>query len=90
MLTERRIVVSKEEIMSLPNLHGYWKYENVVVPFRIEPLALRNLADSFVERKSPPAVSRVSDPVRTTVPHENGKETHEIATDALDEIDISF
>ena len=79
-----------EEIMSLPNLHGYWKYENVVVPFRIEPLALRNIADSFVERKAPPAVSRVSDPVQTTAPHENGKETHEIATDVLDEIDISF
>src|ERR1043165_2118494 len=36
--TERRLVVSKEQIMSLPNLHGYWKYGDSVVPFRIEPI----------------------------------------------------
>ena len=34
-ITERRLVVSKEEIMALPNLHGYWKYSDVVVPFRM-------------------------------------------------------
>jgi Type IV secretion-system coupling protein DNA-binding domain len=48
--TERRSVVSKEQIMALPNLHGYWKYSDAVVPFRIEPLDLPRVAPSFVRR----------------------------------------
>lgn len=90
MVIERRAVVSKEEIMSLPNLHGYWRYGNVVVPFRIHPLVLENVAHSFVERKSPPAVSLMSPPVQIKLPHENGKETREIAAATLEDIDISF
>lgn len=89
-LTERRAVVSKEEIMSLPNLYGYWKYEHVVVPFRIEPLVLKNVAYSFIERQSPPVVLQVSEHVQTTLRRDNGKETHEIALPTRDEIDISF
>ncbi len=90
MLTERRAVVSKEEIMSLPNLHGYWRFENVVVPFRIQPLDLKNVAYSFIERKSPPAVSRVSPQVQIALPLQNAKEAPELATAALEDIDISF
>jgi hypothetical protein len=90
MLTERRAVVSKEEIMSLPNLHAYWRFENVVVPFRIQPLSLKNVAYSFIERKSPPAVSRVSPQVQIALPLANGNETHGIATATLEDIDISF
>lgn len=90
LLTERRAVVSKEEIMSLPNLHGYWRFENVVVPFRIQPLSLKSVAYSFVERNSPPAVSRVSPQVQIALPLADGKETHEIATATLEDIDISF
>ncbi|MDQ3665792.1 MAG: type IV secretion system DNA-binding domain-containing protein, partial [Acidobacteriota bacterium] len=37
-VTEHRPVISKEEIMSLPDLHGYWKHGDTVVPFRL-PLA---------------------------------------------------
>ena len=65
-------------------------YENVVVPFRIQPLVLDNVAYSFIERKSAPAVSRVSPQVQIALPLENGKKTHEIATAALEDIDISF
>jgi len=41
-VTEQKAVVSKEEIMSLADLQGYWKYGDVVVPFRL-PLAHVNL-----------------------------------------------
>ncbi len=88
--TELRPVVSKEEIMSLANLHGYWKHEKLVVLFRIKPLIFRNTVQSFVERKSPPTVLRVADQVQVTLPHENGKEERETATEPLDDFDISF
>ena len=48
--TERRSVVSKEQIMALPNLHGYWKYADSVVPFRIEPVDRPQVAPSFIPR----------------------------------------
>ncbi|MDQ3258984.1 MAG: type IV secretion system DNA-binding domain-containing protein, partial [Acidobacteriota bacterium] len=53
--TERRSVISKEQVMALPNLHGYWKYADAVVPFRIEPQALRRVAESFIARTAPRA-----------------------------------
>ena len=86
-VTERRAVVSKEEIMAVGNLYGYWKYGSVVVMFRIEPLLLRSIAKSFVERQSPPAVSQT---LPVTLPHENGKERPEIATEEPDDLDITF
>src|SRR5207237_10222029 len=46
--TERRLVVSKEQIMALPNLHGYWKYVNSVVPFRIEPKDRPTVTELFI------------------------------------------
>jgi type IV secretory pathway TraG/TraD family ATPase VirD4 len=62
-VTERRLVVSKEEIMALPNLHGYWKYSDVVVPFRIKaadrqivaPASIRRTAQSVVQSEEPAA-----------------------------------
>lgn len=50
--TERRSVVSKEQIMALRNLHGYWKYSDAVVPFRIEPQDRQVVAHSFIPRSS--------------------------------------
>jgi hypothetical protein len=44
------MVVSKEQIMALPNLHAYWKYADSVVPFRIEPIDRPTVAPSFVQR----------------------------------------
>jgi hypothetical protein len=57
-LTERRVVVSKEEIMALPNLHGYWKYGDVVVPFRIEPEDRPQVARAFIPRQRPAMVAK--------------------------------
>src|SRR5438552_14984435 len=48
--TERRSVVSKEQIMALRNLHGYWKYSDAVVPFRIQPVEREQVAHAFVRR----------------------------------------
>src|SRR6266404_4602817 len=48
--TERRSVVSKEQIMALRNLHGYWKYSDAVVPFRIQPVECEQVAHAFVRR----------------------------------------
>lgn len=49
---ERRLVVNKEQIMALPNLHGYWKYGDAIVPFRIEPQERTQRARAFVPRQS--------------------------------------
>lgn len=49
---ERRPVVSKEEISNLPDLAGYWKYGELVVPFRCDFIARKQVADGFVPRQS--------------------------------------
>src|SRR6266540_1563978 len=56
--TERRSVVSKEQIMALPNLHGYWKYADSVVPFRIEPIDRPQVAPSFIPRPRKPVIQK--------------------------------
>ena len=61
--TERRSVVSKEQIMALPNLHGYWKYSDAVVSFRIEPQTLPQVAEGFIRRTAPP-VAPPEEPAR--------------------------
>lgn len=48
--TERRFVVSKEQIMALPNLSGYWKHSDSVVRFRIKPVDRPRVALSFMPR----------------------------------------
>ena len=50
--TERRPVVSKEEISNLPDLAGYWKYGELVVPFRCDFIARKQVANGFVPRQS--------------------------------------
>lgn len=55
--TERRAVVSKEQIMALPDLHGYWKYEDAVVAFRIEYKALPQKTKGFVPRTVPDSIA---------------------------------
>ena len=42
--------------MALPNLNGYWKYGDAVVPFRIEPIDRPKLAHAFLPRQSRPLV----------------------------------
>jgi Type IV secretion-system coupling protein DNA-binding domain len=51
--TEHRQAVSKEEIMSLPDLHGYWKYGDAVVPFRLPLAPVRVVAQGYIPRELP-------------------------------------
>jgi hypothetical protein len=45
---EQQVVITHEQIMALPNLNGYWKYGDAVVPFRIEPMKLTKRTDAFI------------------------------------------
>lgn len=51
-ITERRFVVSKEEIMALPNLSGYWKYSDSVVRFHIQSVDRRRVALALMQRNA--------------------------------------
>ena len=79
IITERRPVVSKEQIMALPNLHGYWKYGDAVVPFRIEPEERPKVAHAFIPRKRLRLVSKESNerllPERTSAKREPIQQT---------------
>ena len=87
-MTEQRSVVSKEEIMSLPNLQGYWKYENLVVRFRIRPLIFRNPNKPFIERRVPPPMA--SAVRQMCAPSNNGKQSNEILPEDLGDLDLKF
>jgi hypothetical protein len=67
---ERRPVISKEQIMSLPNLHGYWKYNDTVVPFRIEPQNYPQVARGFIPRQRKPITTAqpIQPEVNTAIP----------------------
>lgn len=47
---ETRPVVSREEVMGLPKLRGYWKYGDTVVPFRMKAAGWGKRAERFVPR----------------------------------------
>jgi hypothetical protein len=50
--TERRAVVSREEIANLPDLAGFWKYGELAVPFRFEFRPWKKRAEGFIARES--------------------------------------
>jgi hypothetical protein len=50
--TERRAVVSREEIANLADLAGYWKYGEMVAPFRFDFRPWRKVAEGFVPRRA--------------------------------------
>lgn len=54
-VTEHRQAISKEEIMSLPDLHGYWKYGDVVVPFRLPLAQVKIRAKGYLAREMTPS-----------------------------------
>jgi hypothetical protein len=97
---DRETVVTKDEIMALENLNGYWKYGDAVVPFRIEPIKLPKRSPAFVPRESQPATESKplnQLPVETpTVVTGNGHDPnreHEIEIDHTatpDELDTTF
>ena len=90
--TERRSVVSKEQIMALPNLHGYWKYGDSVVPFRIEPVDRPKVAQSFIPRPPKPIVQKElkEQTLKITAPSGNGEHATEITTEMIDDVDTEF
>jgi hypothetical protein len=52
--TEHRQAISKEEIMALPDLHGYWKYGDAVVPFRLPLAPVKIVAKGYIPRELRP------------------------------------
>src|SRR5216683_1570618 len=60
--TERRSVVSKEQIMALRNLSGYWKYSDSVVRFHIQPVDRRRVALAFMRRNVRSVVEQTEPP----------------------------
>jgi type IV secretory pathway TraG/TraD family ATPase VirD4 len=94
--TERRLVVSREQIMGLKNLHGYWKYSDSVVPFRIEPQSRQMIAHAFIPRSNPAMVQeapRHSDRPLPKQPRERVRKAvpcREVTQEMLDDIDLSF
>src|ERR1700686_2594664 len=66
--TERRSVISKEQIMALRNLHGYWKYSDAVVPFRIQPVEREQVAHAFVRRNVRSVVEQPHEPLHLVNP----------------------
>jgi len=103
-LTERRLVVSREQIMALPNLHGYWKYADTVVPFRIEPIDRPQVAPSFIPRPPKPVIQKQLKPQALTLVastetadangngngNGNHKQTDEITSETIEDLDVGF
>jgi len=93
--TERRSVVSKEQIMALRNLHGYWKYSDAVVPFRIQPVQREQVARAFVARTVRSVVDQPIElppaPVPAELPPHEQPEiaipSEEIKSDTCEELD---
>lgn len=54
-VTEHRQAISKEEIMSLRDLHGYWKYADVVVPFRLPLAPVKIVVRGYIAREMTPS-----------------------------------
>jgi len=48
--------------MALRNLHGYWKYSDAVVPFRIQPVERDPVAHAFVRRSVRSVVEQPTEP----------------------------
>jgi hypothetical protein len=99
-LTERRLVVSKEQIMALPNLHGYWKYADSVVHFRIEPVDRPQVAPSFIGRPLKGVVQKQLKPQPLTLAasadsseangNGNAATTDETTSEMIDDLDVGF
>ena len=49
-ITEQKAVISKDQIMSLKDLHGYWKYGDVVVPFRLPLAQIKQVTKGYIPR----------------------------------------
>jgi len=77
---EHNSVISKEQIMALPNLHFYWKYGDAVVPFRIEPIKRPKRGAAFVPRQPRP----VGEPRQPLPAHSPAKANEHEQVDELE------
>ena len=48
--------------MSLSDMHGYWKYHDVVVPFRLPLARVRIVAEGFIQRRTNEEAVKQSSP----------------------------
>jgi hypothetical protein len=69
--TEHRQAISKEEIMALPDLHGYWKYGDAVVPFRLPLAPVRVIARGYIARELGTSAVTMQVPIQ-----QDGKQQH--------------
>jgi len=86
--------------MALPNLNGYWKYGDAVVPFRIEPIDRPRLAHAFLPRPSRPLVQSKPPKQLPAEPHTSAtgnshglERENEVAIttdDDVDKLDTTF
>jgi len=86
--------------MALPNLHGYWKYADSVVPFEIEPVDRAQVAPSFVPRPLKTVVQKElkqqalklvgSSSTANANGNGNGKRTNEITSEMIENLDNEF
>ena len=79
--------------MALPNLHGYWKYGDAVVPFRIEPIDRPKVAPSFISRPAKPVIQRElkEQTLKITAPNNgNGEHANQITPEMIDDVDTEF
>ncbi len=83
--------------MALRNLHGYWKYSDAVVPFRIQPVQREQVAHAFIRRTVrsvvEPTVPTSDTPVRLEEPVQLELPAPEIAspeTTSEDKGDLDF
>lgn len=82
--------------MALRNLHGYWKYSDAVVPFRIQPIEREQVAHAFVRRSVRSVVEQPHEPPPQLVEPEAQEQrmpeiiSEEIATEVKSRIDWDF
>jgi hypothetical protein len=92
-LVERRAVVSREEIMGLPKLHGYWKFGDTVAPFRFEARSWPQRADRFLPRQmmiagDPAGKGEETPPKNISTPPNPGEEITETASQGLELVEM--
>lgn len=58
--------------MCLPDLHGYWKYADVVVPFRLPLAPVRIVARGYIVREMMPIEIQLPSPPQVAVSEKLG------------------
>jgi hypothetical protein len=93
--TEHRQAISKEEIMALPDLHGYWKYGDAVVPFRLPLAPVKVVTRGYIPREIPAreiAVKKIQDNASTLPepPQETREHEHALAKNETKLVPAAF